>query len=51
MRGWFGCVSSLEKEEIVDTASINAGREDEVEPPERALEEQVEEVRGEPWYL
>lgn len=28
------------KEEMVDGASIKAGREDEVEPPERTLEEQ-----------
>lgn len=48
MRGWFGCVLSLEIEEIVARASINAGKEDEVEPPEQTPTEQVEEVRGEP---
>lgn len=37
MRGWFGCVFSLEKE-IVDIASISAGSENEMEP----LEEQGE---------
>lgn len=45
------CLSSgksLGKEKTVKGASISEGREDEGEPTEEMLEEQVEEVRGEP---
>lgn len=44
------CLSSgksLGKEKAVKGASESEGKEDEVEPTEQALEEQVEEVRGE----
>lgn len=44
-----GCVLSLGEEESVDGASISAGRQDEVESPERTPEEQIEEVREEAW--